>query len=87
MNTNTTNIQSAQMDIIRQVLNVSDIKMLDRIKSFLRNNKESFASNVSKNQITAELQKEINDARQEYKRGETLHFESAADAKKWMESL
>ena len=26
MNTNTTNIQSAQMDIIRQVLNVSDIK-------------------------------------------------------------
>ena len=87
MNTNTTNIQSAQMDIIRQVLNVSDIKMLDRIKSFLRNNKESFASNVSKNQITAELQKEINDARQEYKRGETLHFESAADAQKWMESL
>ena len=87
MNTNTTNIQSAQMDIIRQVLNVSDIKMLDRIKSFLRNNKESFASNVSKNQITAGLQKEINDARQEYKRGETLHFESAADAKKWMESL
>ena len=39
------------------------------------------------NVMTEELQKDIDEARKEYKRGETLHFESAADAKKWMEAL
>ena len=30
---------------------------------------------------------QIDEARQEYKNGETLHFQSAADAQQWMESL
>ena len=36
-----TNIKLTQMDIIRQVLDVSDINLLVRIKTFLANNKNS----------------------------------------------
>ncbi len=84
---NATNIQLTQMDIIRQILNVSDMNLLIRIKTFLANNKESNLTYTKQNYITEELQKDIDEARKEYKRGETLHFESAADAQKWMEAL
>ena len=84
---NAANIQLAQMDIIRQVLNVSDINLLVRIKAFLANSKEGSLADAKQNYITEELQKDIDEARKEYKCGETLHFESAADAKKWMEAL
>lgn len=82
-----TAIQLTQMDIIRQVLNVSDINLLVRIKNFLASSNDSCIANARQNDITEELQKDIDEARKEYKRGETLHFESAADAQKWMEAL
>ena len=82
-----TNIKLTQMDIIRQVLDVSDINLLVRIKTFLANNKNSSMANAKQNHITEELQKDIDEAREEYKRGDTLHFENATDAKKWMEAL
>ena len=84
---NAANIQLAQMDIIRQVLNISDINILDRIKAFLASDKENDNMYAKNNYITAELQKDIDEARQEYKRGETRHFQGAADAQKWMDSL
>ncbi len=84
---NGVNIQLTQMDIIRQVLNVSDMNLLARIKTFLANNKESDLTYAKQCYITEELQKDIDEARKEYKCGETLHFESAADAQKWMEAL
>ncbi len=84
---NGANIQLTQMDIIRQVLNVSDMNLLARIKTFLANNKESDLTYAKQSYITEELQKDIDEARKEYKCGETLHFESAADAQKWMEAL
>lgn len=37
--------------------------------------------------ITPELQAKIDKARQEYKEGKTLHFESAAEVQKWMDEL
>lgn len=37
--------------------------------------------------ITPELQAKIDKARQEYKEGKTLHFESAEAVKKWMDEL
>ena len=37
--------------------------------------------------ITPELQAKIDKARKEYQEGKTLHFESAADALKWMDEL
>ena len=80
-------IQLTQMDIIRQVLNVSDMNLLTRIKAFLANNKESSLTVCQQNHMTEELQKDIDEARKEYKCGETLHFESAADVQKWMEAL
>lgn len=84
---NSENIQLAQMDIIRQVLNVSDMNILERIKTFLVNSKEGDDVYAKKNRISVKLQKDIDEARQEYKNGETLHFQSAADAQQWMESL
>lgn len=84
---NSENIQLAQMDIIRQVLNVSDMNILERIKTFLVNSKEGDDVYVKNNRISVKLQKDIDEARQEYKNGETLHFQSAADAQQWMESL
>lgn len=84
---NSENIQLAQMDIIRQVLNVSDMNILERIKTFLVNCKEGDDVYVKNNRISVKLQKDIDEARQEYKNGETLHFQSAADAQQWMESL
>lgn len=84
----TANIQLTQMDIIKQVLNVSDIKLLDKVKVFIANcKKEEEKKYGTGHYITAELQKEIEEARQEYKKGETLHFEGAAEAQKWMDSL
>ena len=80
-------IQLAQMDIIRQVLNVSDMNILERIKTFLVNSKEGDDVYAKNYRISVKLQKDIDEARQEYKNGETLHFQSAADAQQWMESL
>ncbi len=37
--------------------------------------------------ITPELAERIEKARQEYKEGKTLHFDNAAAAQKWMDSL
>nr|WP_294727329.1 hypothetical protein [Prevotella sp.] len=84
---NSENIQLAQMDIIRQVLNVSDMNILERIKTFLVNSKEGDDVYAKNSRISVKLQKDIDEARQEYKNGETLHFQSAADAQQWMESL
>lgn len=84
---NSENIQLAQMDIIRQVLNVSDMNILERIKTFLVNSKEGDDVYAKNNRISVKRQKDIDEARQEYKNGETLHFQSAADAQQWMESL
>lgn len=84
---NSENIQLAQMDIIRQVLNVSDMNILERIKTFLVNSKEGDDVYAKNYRISVKLQKDIDEARQEYKNGETLHFQSAADAQQWMESL
>lgn len=77
---NSENIQLAQMDIIRQVLNVSDMNILERIKTFLVNSKEGDDVYAKNSRISVKLQKDIDEARQEYKNGETLHFQSAADA-------
>ena len=71
---NSENIQLAQMDIIRQVLNVSDMNILERIKTFLVNSKEGDDVSAKNNRISVKLQKDIDEARQEYKNGETLHF-------------
>mgnify|MGYP000410581630 FL=1 len=84
---NSENIQLAQMDIIRQELNVSDMNILERIKTFLVNSKEGDDVYAKNNRISVKLQKDTDEARQEYKNGETLHFQSAADAQQWMESL
>lgn len=84
---NSENIQLAQMDIIRQVLNVSDMNILERIKTFLVNSKEGDDVYAKNNRISVKTAKDIDEARQEYKNGETLHFQSAADAQQWMESL
>lgn len=84
---NSENIQLAQMDIIRQVLNVSDMNILERIKTFLVNSKKGDDVYAKNNRISVKLQNDIDEARQEYKNGETLHFQSAADAQQWMESL
>lgn len=84
---NSENIQLAQMDIIRQELNVSDMNILERIKTFLVNSKEGDDVYAKNYRISVKLQKDIDEARQEYKNGETLHFQSAADAQQWMESL
>lgn len=84
---NSENIQLAQMDIIRQVLNVSDMNILEKIKTFLVNSKEGDDVYAKNSRISVKLQKDIDEARQEYKNGETLHFQSAADAQQWMESL
>ena len=37
--------------------------------------------------ITPELQAKIDKVRKEYQEGKTLHFESAADAQKWMDEI
>ncbi len=76
------------MDIIKQILNVSDIKLLDKVKAFIASCKKEEESALAKeNCITVDLQREIDEARQEYKNGETLHFKGAKEAQQWMESL
>lgn len=54
---NSENIQLAQMDIIRQVLNVSDMNILERIKTFLVNSKEGDDIYAKNNRISVKLQK------------------------------
>ena len=59
---NSENIQLAQMDIIRQVLNVSDMNILERIKTFLVNSKEGDDVSAKNNRISVKLQKDIDEA-------------------------
>ena len=56
---NSENIQLAQMDIIRQVLNVSDMNILERIKTFLVNSKEGDDVYAKNNRISVKLQKTL----------------------------
>ena len=63
------------------------MNILEKIKTFLVNSKEGDDVYTKNNRISVKLQKDIDEARQEYKNGETLHFQSAADAQQWMESL
>lgn len=81
-----TNIQLTQMEVIRRVLNVSDIKLLDKIKDLIDNNKELVAYSYDE-EITPVVKEEIEEARREYQRGESLCFKDAAEAQKWMDSL
>lgn len=39
------------------------------------------------NEMTPELKTQMDKAREEYKRGETLHFDTAQGAIAWMETL
>ena len=39
------------------------------------------------NKMTPEFQAKLDKARKEYKRGETLHFDTAQDAIAWMNAL
>ena len=52
---NSENIQLAQMDIIRQVLNVSDMNILERIKTFLVNSKEGDDVYAKNNRISPDF--------------------------------
>ena len=54
---NSENIQLAQMDIIRQVLNVSDMNILERIKTFLVNSKEGDDVYAKNNRISVNCKK------------------------------
>lgn len=54
---NSENIQLAQMDIIRQVLNVSDMNILERIKTFLVNSKEGDDVYAKNNRISVKTAK------------------------------
>lgn len=55
------------MDIIKQILNVSDIKLLDKVKAFIASCKNEEESALAKeNCITVDLQREIDEASQEY---------------------
>ena len=47
----------------------------------------STSKTVGHNEISPELQASINKAREEYRRGETLHFENAKDMNAWLDSL
>lgn len=42
---------------------------------------------VEDNTIDEELQKKIDKAMDEYKKGETLHFENSTEMNKWLDSL
>ena len=57
---NSENIQLAQMDIIRQVLNVSDMNILERIKTFLVNSKEGDDVYAKNNRISVKLAQPTN---------------------------
>ena len=81
-----TNIQLTQMEVIRRVLNVSDIKLLDKIKDLIDNNKELVTYSYDE-EVTPVVKEEIEEARLEYQRGESLCFKDAAEAQKWMDSL
>ena len=52
-----------------------------------RNKLYSIVEIKEENIITPELQLSIDKARKELAEGKTMHFESAAEAQKWMESL
>ena len=56
---NSENIQLAQMDIIRQVLNVSDMNILERIKTFLVNSKEGDDVYAKNNRISTPVRDKI----------------------------
>ena len=42
---------------------------------------------VDENVITPELQKKIDEAKEEYRNGETRHFENATEMNQWLDAL
>lgn len=56
-------------------------------KVLIRRNNHIYALSRLEEIVTPELQERIDKARKDYKEGKTLHFDSAANAIKWMEEL
>ena len=73
--------RSKMADIFNRVDNNEKVVIRRRNKLY------SIVEIKEENIITPELQLSIDKARKELAEGKTMHFESAAEAQKWMESL
>ena len=73
--------RSKMADIFNRVDNNEKVVIRRRNKLY------SIVEIKEENIITPELQLSIDKARKELAEGKTIHFESAAEAQKWMESL
>lgn len=73
--------RSNMADIFNRVDNNEKVVILRRNKLY------SIIEIKEENFITPKLQLSIDKARKELAEGKTMHFESAAEAQKWMESL
>lgn len=73
--------RSRMADIFNRVDNNEKVVIRRRNKLY------SIVEIKEENIITPELQLSIDEARKELAEGKTKHFESAAEAQKWMESL
>lgn len=73
--------RSKMADIFNRVDNNEKVVIRRRNKLY------SIVEIKEENIITPELQLSIDKARKELAEGKTMHFESATEAQKWMESL
>ena len=73
----------------QMIINFTDSTAVSRVRALLKlvHGVDSIRVKKPTNVITPELAKEIEEAREEYRRGETIHFETLEDMDAWFDSL
>ena len=78
--------QSTLLDELRAKAKASNRSLNNYVESLLISILHPSKA-VEDNVITPELQKKIDKAMEEYKNGETRHFENATEMNRWLDSL
>ena len=77
--------QSTLLDELKERAKASNRSLNNYVESLLLNVLHPASEKASS--ISPELQARIDEAREEYKKGDTLHFESLEQMNNWLDSL
>lgn len=73
-----------KLNLMQSIMAIDTEEILDKMASYL----QIVSKKVTASQpLSAEAVEMMEQSRKEYSEGKVLHFESSADAQKWLESL
>ncbi len=79
--------QSSLLEELKERAKESNRSLNNYVENLLLNILHPQKKETPANTISPELQRQIEQAREEYKNGQTLHFETSEEMNAWLDSL